>query len=72
MDLSQGKFVDDTEETILVKDKVVNGYGSDTPAVAKLRYGVSDAPSTYARQMDEVKSFLSDMSDNKTRYITSE
>lgn len=72
MDLSQGKFVDDTEETILVRDKVVNGYGSDTPAVAKLRYGVSDAPSTYARQMDEVKSFLSDMSDNKTRYITSE
>ena len=72
MDLSQGKFVDDTQETILVNDKVVNGYGSDTPAVAKLRYGVSDAPSTYARQMDEVKSFLSDMSDNKNRYISSE
>ena len=58
MDLSQGKFVDDTDETILVNDKVVNGYGSDTPHVARLRYGVSDAPSTYAKQQEEVGGFL--------------
>ena len=69
MDLSQGKFVDDTQETILVKDKVVNGYGSDTPYVAKLRYGLSDEPSTYARQQKEVNNFLSNMNNGDKGYV---
>ena len=71
MDLSQGKFVDDTEETILVGDKIVNGYGSDTPHVTKLRYGANDAPSTYARQEEKSFSFFRNLAAAGATTLTS-